>query len=278
MWEGIKQKADEENLNVTLFWPKAESDFNYQYEILKSEAFEYDAIILSPSNVDGVAKYLPPLKAANKTVIILGAGVKIPKTEDSNEYYDVFIGTDNEIGGVLVAEYIKNKINPGSKIILLGGFPMYMTKPGRETSFLNRVRSYHANISISEFVADYDRQKAFQVTENNIGKFMTADVIFCSNDHMALGVIDYFKKFKIKKKAIIIGYDSIREAQQEIVLGNLDASVIQFPAIMGREGVTLLSNSIKNRKKITHENIYINPELSLRKVTVDSIKLGELIK
>lgn len=274
MWEGIKSEADRSHIAVELFWPQNESDFNYQYEFLKYSAFKYDFLILSPSNVDGVASYLPPLKKVGKKIIILDAEINRPSNTNEKEYYDAFIGTDNEAGGELAAEFAESHLPKIENVVILGGFPVLMNTPGRTLSFKKRILMYHPNAKIASFTADYDRDQAKYITKQNINTFLNSDIIFCANDHMALGVIDILSGNAMIPA--IIGYDSIREAQQAILEDKLMASVIQFPARMGAEAIKAIIAISEG--KVVPTKILIKPEMSIRKVTLDSMKLDDLKK
>jgi ABC-type sugar transport system substrate-binding protein len=274
MWEGIKSESNRLGVDVDLYWPALESDIDYQYEMLDKKASQYDALILSPSDIQGVVKYLPPIKRTGTSIIILDVGIKLPAEAKENDYFDVLAGTDNETGGLLAAEFAKKFLNNRSKVVVLGGFPKLMTVPGRITAFEKHLRDLFPNINIIEFTADYEREKASRVAENNLNIFINSDVLYCANDHMALGVLDVFDRHNIKKRPHIIGYDSILEAQQSIIEGRMDASVIQFPSQMGKEAVRAVVALRKG--EFVPRKIMIKPELSIRKQYIESVKLQDI--
>lgn len=274
MWEGIKNESNRLEIDVDLYWPTLESNVDYQYEILDKKASQYDALILSPSDIQGVVKYLPSIKKAGTSVIILDVGIKLPAEAKEDDYFDVLAGTDNETGGLLAAEFAKKFLNDKSKIVVLGGFPHLMAVPGRIMAFEKYLKDLFPNIKIIEFTADYEREKATRVVENNLSVFTNTDVLYCANDHMALGVLDVFDRHNIKKRPHIIGYDSILEAQQAIMEGRMDASVIQFPSQMGKEAVRAAIAIHKG--EFVPRKIMIEPELSVRKQYIESVKLQDI--
>lgn len=274
MWEGIKSESSRLGVNVDLYWPALESNVDYQYEMLDKKASQYDVLILSPSNIYDVVKYLPPIKKAGTSIIILDIGVKLPDGVDEKNYFDVLAGTDNEEGGLLAAEFAKGFLSEKSEVVILGGFPQLMTIPGRIMAFENRIKELFPTIKMIKFTADYEKDKAVKVAEENLNIFANSDVLYCANDHMALGVLDVFDRHNVKKRPHIVGYDSILEAQQAIMEGRMDASVTQFPAQMGKEAVRA---AIALRKgEFVPRQIMIKPELSVRKQYIESVKLKDV--
>ena len=122
MWEGIKQEADLIGVKVDLFWPESESDFAYQYNFLQSKAFDYDALIIAPSNAEGVRDYLPPLRAAGKWIILTDIDFPLLPAMKQLDYYDAFIGTDDAIGAKLVAEFVKKRFRDLMQVTVVAGF------------------------------------------------------------------------------------------------------------------------------------------------------------
>ena len=276
MWEGIRSESSRMGIDVDLYWPALESNVDYQYKILSEKASQYDVLILSPSDIRGVVQYLPSIKKAGTSIIVLDVGITVPDGADEKDYFDVLVGTDNEEGGLLAAEYAKKFLNNKSNVVILGGFPQYMVIPGRITAFEQRIKELFPNINITKFTADYEREKAVKVAENNLSTFSNSDVLYCANDHMALGVLDVFGHHNIKKRPHIIGYDSILEAQQAIMEGRMDASVIQFPAQMGKEAVR--DAVALRRGEFVSRKIMIKPELSVQRQYIGSVKLGDINK
>jgi len=272
MWEGIKRESDVLGLNVELFWPDKESNFEFQYDFLKSKAQEYDVLILSPSNPGGVVPYLPTIKRADTKIILLDLSLNnLPTNAKDEDYFDVFLGTDNEGGGRLAARYGKqfliSKRYP--RVVILGGFPAQMSIPGRTMMFEEEMRLFNPNTIFYKFTANYDRKMASSVVSTNLGAFMNSDLIFCANDHMALGVIDALSAKK-EKLPPIIGYDSVKEAQQAIMEGKMAASIVQFPSKMGSEAVKAALALLKKEK--VERKILIGPEITVRKIQIETIK------
>lgn len=272
MWEGIKREADNVGINIGLFWPENETDFEFQYDFIENQASNYDVLIISPSNPDGVVPRLPAIKRKGVKIIMLDIGLSsIPPGADEKDYLDVFLGTDNEEGGRLAAKYGKqflvNKVHPN--VIILGGFQSHMIIPGRTLMFEKEILLFKPDARVTRLVADYDRDKARQVVRKNVDLFRDGDLIFCANDHMALGVIDEMIAKGLNLPPII-GYDSVKEAQQFILEGKLAASIVQFPARMGAEAVKAAIDLSEGRA--VQSQVLIPPAITVRKVQIETIR------
>lgn len=275
MWEGIKSEADRISLSVELFWPENESQFMYQIGFLKNHAAEYDAFIIAPTSVQKLANVLPELKRANKKVIILDKEIPVPPKSAHSLYYDAFIGTNNEEGGKLAAMYAYLYLKPDSKITIVSGFER---ENSRTVYFKNTIRSKFPKISIQEFSGEFDKEKTRKTVQKNLSTFQESSVIFCENDFMALGVIKELSIQSIQKttgkRPVIIGYDSIRDAQEAILKGSLAASVSQFPSQMGSESVKTLIRLMKNEP--VSSRLFISPVLSVRRSIIQAVDLASV--
>lgn len=272
MWEGIKKESDMAGLDVELFWPERESDFEFQYEFLKNRAAEFDVLVLSPSNPGGVVPYLPLIKRAGIKIILLDLSLNnLPSSAKENDYFDAFIGTDNEGGGRLAAKYGKQFIvsKDFPQVVILGGFQTHMSIPGRTMMFEEEMRLFNSNIIFHKFTANYDRKTARDIVNENLEIFIESNLIFCANDHMALGVVDALLGEKVKLPPII-GYDSIKEAQQAILEGKMVASIVQFPSRMGSESIRAAVALLQDKQ--VERKILIGPEITVRRIQIETIK------
>jgi ribose transport system substrate-binding protein len=274
MWEGIKNEAMNSGVEVDLFWPEKESDFQYQYDVLATKVDDYDAVILSPSDITHTGEYLPRLKRKGIIVVVLDILPRIPETSKREDYYDVFAGTDNRLGGRLAAEYAHKHVGDIKKITIIGGFREHVLKRDRIAAFIESAKILFPGAAIQIYTADYDRDKARRLAREKGAAIFNSDLVYCANDHMALGVLDVMDEMGLKRRPRVIGYDSIREAQQMILNGSLDASVIQYPALMGREAVRAIVSITEG--KYVADRILIPPRLSVKKTMIGTVGIDEL--
>ena len=75
--------------------------------------------------------------------------------------------------------------------------------------------------------ADWDRNKAKELTETWLKNYPNLKAIFCNNDGMALGVVEAVKESE--KDILVVGVDGIGEAYDSIRKGELSATIDSFP-------------------------------------------------
>ncbi len=270
MWEGIKSEADRQGLKVDLYWAEKEENFAFQREFLQNRAEDYDALILAPSSPVDAKALLAHWKSAGKRVVVLDEGIPLLPGEKASTYYDSFIATDNAAGGRLVAEYTKGHLTAGDTVVVIAGFDF--DKP-RTAAFEGRIHQLVPDLRVIRHLGYFDRLKSKQIARRQLRTFAAAKVIYCANDHMALGVLEELKMAGTKKMPLIVGYDSIRAAHEAILRGELAASVVQFPARMGQEGVRTLKQLIEGG--LVSETILIPPQLSVLRPSVQTVGLEQ---
>lgn len=276
MWEGIKREADIHGIDVQVFWPENESDHEFQYDFINNKITNFDALIFAPSDADSALPYLKQLKQRGVPIVVLDADIHLPENTSTTDYFDAYLGTNNEKGGELAADFLIPLMPQKPNIIIVEGFYKHIFTSGRTLSFRKRITVKLPGAKMTEFVGNYDRNIAKTITRQNLKTFMAADAIFCANDHMALGVSDILSPRMKTKAPLIIGYDSIKEAQEAILKGNMAASIVQFPARMGSEAVKVVIDLLQ--KKTVATQILIDPEISIQKPTIEVVKLSELQK
>ena len=202
---------------------------------IKCNKDEYEVIIISPHNKTKLIKYIADLCEISKNkVLLIDQGYF---TEDEKKYFykerkpsiprPPFVQSDWAQGGKEVGEAVKlyltkKKINPPKVLFIEGG----IGSKERIEGFKEALKDVNPSYNNTIIDGGYSRQKASTefssfLTKNQI---QTIDIIFCTNDAMALGVKEVLRSntelLTSKKKPIIIGYDGIRDFTLPMNLGD----------------------------------------------------------
>jgi ribose transport system substrate-binding protein len=231
---------------------KAESEFGIQL-IVKTAAQEtsiqqqidivgelikqkVDAIVIAPGDSK---ELIPILKNAQD------AGIKIVNIDNRLDadlsqklgLVDVpFISVDNEQGGYLSAKFISDKIKTPTQVILLEGIREARNAQDRLTG-AKRAFLENPNISIvGSETAHWKIDEAYDVTARLFQANPNIGAIFCANDMMALGAVQYLQEKKLSN-VLVAGYDNLQEAQQAIKDGKMASTIDQQAAQQGYLGV-----------------------------------------
>lgn len=137
------------------------------------------------------------------------------------------------------AEWIYNKIGQEGQVACITGLSQATAAQARTQGF-NDFFAEQNNDKI-EIVAvqngDWDRQKAYNITETLLQQYPDLKGIYCNNDTMAMGSLEAIKA--AGSDCVVVGTDGTSEAIASIQEGELDATVDFSPKVMGAIGVEM---------------------------------------
>ncbi len=235
--QGAKDKAAELGVDLVVLSPPVESDVQTQISQVEDQlAKGIDAIAIAPTDPNALAPMVDQAKAA-------GVGVVFVDTKGINEGV-TFIGTNNEVGAALAADYICQNVPKGSDVAILQGIVTQSTGKARAEGAHKGLEECGMNI-VAEQPADWDRAQGQSVMENILTGNPNLKAVFASNDNMALGAVEALKGAGKLADVMVVGFDANPDAAASILAGEMTASVAQNPKNMGALGV---ENALKLKK------------------------------
>ncbi len=187
-----------------------------------------DGIAIAPTDPAALA---PVLQKA------LDAGVKVVFIDTKGENAGItFIGTNNEAGAKLAADYICKTLKPGDKVAILQGIITQSTGKARADGAKAGLTACGLTI-VAETPAEWDRAKGQAAMEDILTKNPDLKGVFGSNDNMALGAVEALKNAGQIGKILVVGFDANPDAATAILAGDMNASIAQAPTNMGKFGV-----------------------------------------
>ncbi len=234
---GAMEKGKELGVDVIVLAPPQESDIQSQISQIEDQlAKQIDAMALAPTDPNALA---PVVDEAIKQ----GVGVVFIDTKGVNDGV-TFIGTNNEVGAALAADYICKNVDKGSEVAILQGIITQSTGQARAEGSKKGMTDCGLNV-VAEQPADWDTAKAQSVMENILTGHPNIKAVFASNDNMALGAVQAIKSAGMSGKIIVVGFDANPNAAQAVLDGDMAATVAQNPRNIGRLGV-------ENALKVKH--------------------------
>lgn len=238
---GAEAKGKELGVNVVVVAPPQESDVQGQIALVEDQlAKKVSAIAIAPTDPNALA---PVLEQAKKQ----GVGVVFIDTKGSNPGV-TFIGTNNEVGAALAADYICKNVPKGSEVAILQGIITQSTGQARAQGSKKGLTACGMKV-VAEQPADWDTGKAQSVMENIITGHPNLKAVFASNDNMALGAVQALKSANMLSKVTVVGFDANPNAAASVLAGEMKATVAQNPKNMGAFGVEN-ALAVKHGKKI----------------------------
>jgi ribose transport system substrate-binding protein len=101
---------------------------------------------------------------------------------------------------------------------------------------------------VKEVAANFDREQAVGAMEDILQTNPNVSAVFCANDQMALGALQSLEANNATKRIKLVGFAGAIEATQQIIAGNMFATVAQDPYGMARIAVEEAVATIKDHK------------------------------
>lgn len=229
--KGAKDMGAKLGVDVVVVAPPAESDVQAQItQIEDLIAQKVSGIALAPTDPNALAPVVDQAKAAGIPVVFID-------TKGINEGV-TFIGTNNEVGAALAADYMCKNLPQGSEVAILQGLISQSTGQARAEGSKKGLEGCGLKV-VAEQTAEWDRAKGQSVTENILAGNPNIKGIFGSNDNMALGAVEALKS-AAKTDVMVVGFDANPDAAAAIAAGDMAASIAQAPANIGGYGVQAL--------------------------------------
>lgn len=229
---GAKAKGAELGVEVIVVAPPAESDVQAQItQIEDLIAQKVEGIALAPTDPNALAPVVESARAAGIPVVFVD-------TRGTNEGV-TFIGTNNEVGAALAADFMCKNLPAGSEVAILQGLVSQSTGQARAEGSKKGLEACGLKV-VAEQTAEWDRAKGLAVTENILAGNPNIKGIFGSNDNMALGAVEALKAAAKLQDVMVVGFDANPDAAASILAGEMTASVAQAPANMGGFGIQAL--------------------------------------
>ena len=206
-----------------------------------------NAVIISPVDADALAPAVKAVAAAGIPIITCSADV-------SGNQGQVWVGSENENGGLIEARYIAEKIGGKGNIAVLRGPLGAFAEQGRFKGYEQALAQYPDIKIVFDQTGNWQREQAMALVENWLSTGTRIDAILCQNDGMALGALEAVKAAGRKNQIIIAGIDAIQDALDSIKAGELDATCFQ-DAIGQGMGALEMAVKAANGQPIARNNI-----------------------
>ncbi|MGV8080589.1 MAG: sugar ABC transporter substrate-binding protein [Syntrophales bacterium] len=195
-----------------------------------------DAIVIAPADS---TRLIPALrKARGKGVTIVNIDNRLdPEHARRAGLNDIpFISVDNQRGAYLSAKHVTGQIARPTEAAIIEGIREADNAVQRKKGALKAFRE-NPNLSVVAIeTANWKIDEAYKVAGQIFRNHPRIGVVFCSNDMMALGVIEYLDEKK-RRDVLVAGFDNLSEVRDALRAGKLRATIDQQAAVQGYEGV-----------------------------------------
>lgn len=237
MERGARQAESELGVQLIVKTAAQETSIQQQIEIVEELIkLQVDAIVIAPGDS---SELIPVLRKAQEAgIVVVNIDNRLdPALSEKAGLVDVpFISVNNEEGAYEAAHVIASQINQPTLAIILEGITTAQNAQDRKAGAL---RAFEENDQVTVIAiqsANWKIDEAYDLTEVIFTKHPEIGLIFCANDMMALGAIQYLQDHDIQN-VLVAGFDNLSEAQASLENGQLQATVDQQAALQGYTGV-----------------------------------------
>ncbi len=215
---------------------------------LESDHFEnviasgYKAILFNPTDANGSVVNVNKARAAGVPVFCMDREVNSATGPISQ------ILSDSYSGSVDVGKYFVKTMNKKGNYAELRGLVSDNNTWTRSKGFHSVVDYYPGLKMVAQQSADFDQNKAMEVTESILQAHPDIDAFFCGNDAMALGAYQALVAAGKANKVKVFGFDGAADVVQSIKDGKIAATGMQFPKIMAQTAAIYADEYFKGKR------------------------------
>jgi len=241
-WQAVKagaiQAGKDYNVKISFEGPETEAMVDKQIDMLSAAlAKKPQAIGFAALDSQAALPLLKKAQAAKIPVIAFDSGVDsdIPVTTAS---------TDNKAAASLAADKMAELIGGEGEIAVVAHDQTSRTGIDRRDGFINRIKAAYPKIKIvSVQYGSGDQLKSTEITKSILQAYPKLKGAFGTNEGSAIGVLNGVKE--MKRKVVIIGFDSGKQQQDAIRDGTMAGAITQNPVGIGYKTVEAAVKALK---------------------------------
>jgi ribose transport system substrate-binding protein len=206
-----------------------------------------DAIVIAPSDSELLVPVVKKAQDAGIAIINIDNSLSQKAMQNLHMKPIPFVSVDNEMASYSVVKSVTEKLDKPTQAAIIEGMP------GAENGRLRvegarRALSENPEIQIvGDETAHWKIDEAHAVAKKIFTAHPDIHVLFCANDMMALGAVQYIAESG-RRNVQVIGYDALDEAIAAIKAGKLVATVDQQADVQGYQGVLFALRELKGEK------------------------------
>ena len=202
----------------------------------------YDAILFNPTDADGSVVNVLKAKTAGVPVFCMDREVNSTEAATSQ------ILSDNYSGCVAIGKYFVEQMNKKGKYVEILGLVGDNNTWNRSRGFHSVVDFYRSLQMVAQQSADFDRNKAMEVTESLLQAHPDIDAVFCGNDAMASGAYQALVAAGKAGDVKVFGFDGAEDVVKSIKDKKIVATGMQFPKVMATTAATYADEYFKGKR------------------------------
>lgn len=277
--ESFRQVFSEQNGYYLMLEDGQQKQENQVKAIRKFILQKVDYIILDPVVETGWDAVLREAKDAGIPVILSDRKI----SREHEDLYTCWVGSDFEKEGRRAGEWLERYLEQSEKageavnIVTLQGTLDSTAQIGRSKGFEEVLNRHDDWTMLEEMGGEFTHAKGREVMEYFLQKYKDIDVVISQNDNMTFGAIEaieyYGKKIGKDEDIILLSFDGIKDALEEIQAGNIIAEFECNPLIAPfvEKVIEKLEKGESVEKNQYIEETYFDYEMDIETIKKDRV-------
>jgi ABC-type sugar transport system substrate-binding protein len=234
IFEGVRAETNRRGARSSIRAAASNADLAGQAAHVRSlVAAENDCYVVNPITSRNL---VPALRGVTGPIVNLDSPIDQRAAKRARLPIRTYIGTNDVAAGRIAGSKMASLLKAGGRVALIGGLADNVNSALRLKGFERGIQGAGLKV-VARINADYRRTKAQIVAEQILRDNPRLSGFFAASDLMALGAADAVRAAGRTGQVKIIGLDGIPEALDAIRVGSIDATVSQYPYVMGQMAV-----------------------------------------
>jgi ABC-type sugar transport system substrate-binding protein len=234
MYEGTRAEAGRREVRATVRSVTSNADLAGQAaQVRKLVAARQDCYVVNPITATNL---VGALRGVDRPVVNVDSPLDRASARRAHVRVRTYIGTNDFAAGRMAGARMAAILPGGGELALVGGLVDNVNSGVRLRGFGAGIQGSRLKV-VARVNADYNRTKAQIAAERILRAHPRLAGFFAASDNMALGIADAVDAAGRAGKVRIVGLDGIAEALDAVRAGAIDATVSQYPYVMGQMAV-----------------------------------------
>jgi ABC-type sugar transport system substrate-binding protein len=234
IYEGVRVETNRRGAHASIRAAASNADTEGQAAHVRSlVGAKNDCYVVNPITSTNLVS---ALRGVTRPIVNLDSPIDQTAAKRARLPIRTYIGTNDVAAGRIAGSKMASLLKAGGRVALIGGLADNVNSALRLKGFERGIRGAGLKV-VARVNADYRRTKAQIAAEQILRGNPRLSGFFAASDLMALGAADAVRAAGRTGQVKIIGLDGIPEALDAIRVGSIDATVSQYPYVMGKMAV-----------------------------------------
>ena len=244
MEKGARRAEAELGIRLIVKTGAQETSIEQQIQIVEELILQkIDAIVIAPGSSTELVKVLKKAQDAGIVIVNIDNRLDVGECEKQGLTGVPFISVENDDAAYLSAKTIADLVSEPTKAVIVEGI---RDAENAELRRQGAVRAFSENPNIEVIAsesANWKIDEAHDLVKSLFGANPDIGLIFCANDMMALGAVQYLIEAD-KRDVLVAGFDNLDDMKATIEDGWAYVTVDQQADLQGYNGIATAVNML----------------------------------